>query len=93
MTDVQKSELWQRWRNGESISDISRALAADRRYLSAVAVVSGALESAGDFVSATNISALLQTRASARLGTNLRKSLNHNDAKRADLGTKWKIRG
>ena len=26
MTNVQKSELWQRWRNGESITDISRAL-------------------------------------------------------------------
>ena len=31
MTDVQKSELWQRWRNGESIIDISRALAAERK--------------------------------------------------------------
>ncbi len=31
MTDVQKSELWQRWRGGESIVDISRALAADRK--------------------------------------------------------------
>ncbi|MFV1998697.1 MAG: IS30 family transposase [Acidiferrobacterales bacterium] len=31
MTDVQKSELWQRWRDGESIIDISRALAADRK--------------------------------------------------------------
>ena len=31
MSDVQKSELWQRWRKGESIIDISRALAADRK--------------------------------------------------------------
>jgi IS30 family transposase len=31
MTDVQKSELWQRWRNGESIVDISRALARERK--------------------------------------------------------------
>jgi len=31
MTDVQKSELWRRWRNGASIIDISRALAADRK--------------------------------------------------------------
>ena len=31
MTDVQKSKLWQRWRNGESIIEISRALAADRK--------------------------------------------------------------
>ena len=31
MTDVQKSELWQRWRNGESIIEVSRALAADRK--------------------------------------------------------------
>jgi hypothetical protein len=26
MTDVQKSELWQRWRNGASIIDVSRAI-------------------------------------------------------------------
>jgi len=26
MTEVQKSELWHRWRDGESIVDISRAL-------------------------------------------------------------------
>ena len=26
MTDVQKSEIWQRWRSGEPITDISRAL-------------------------------------------------------------------
>ena len=31
MTDVQKSELWQRWRSGESIIEVSRALAADRK--------------------------------------------------------------
>jgi IS30 family transposase len=31
MTDVQKSGLWQRWRSGESIIEISRALAADRK--------------------------------------------------------------
>jgi len=31
ITDVQKSELWQRWRNGESIIEVSRALAADRK--------------------------------------------------------------
>jgi len=31
MTDVQKTELWQRWRNGESIIEVSRALAADRK--------------------------------------------------------------
>ena len=36
MTDVQKSELWQRWRNGESIIEISRALAADRKAVSRV---------------------------------------------------------
>ena len=30
MTNVQKSELWQRWRNGESITDISRALGSFR---------------------------------------------------------------
>jgi IS30 family transposase len=30
MTDVQKSELWQRWRKGESITDISRALGSFR---------------------------------------------------------------
>ena len=28
MTDVQKAELWHRWRNGESIHDISRAIGA-----------------------------------------------------------------
>jgi IS30 family transposase len=31
MTEVQKSALWQHWRKGESIIDISRALAADRK--------------------------------------------------------------
>jgi len=31
MTDVRKSELWQRWRTGESTIDINRALAADRK--------------------------------------------------------------
>lgn len=31
MTDVQKSKFWQRWRKGESIIEISRALAADRK--------------------------------------------------------------
>ena len=36
MTDVQKSELWQRWRNGESIIEISRAIAADRKAVSRV---------------------------------------------------------
>lgn len=30
MTNVQKSELWQRWRKGESITDISRALGSYR---------------------------------------------------------------
>ena len=36
MTDVQKSELWQRWRNGESITDISRAIGSFRTSVSSV---------------------------------------------------------
>jgi IS30 family transposase len=36
MTDVQKSELWQRWRSGESITDISRALGTFRTSVSYV---------------------------------------------------------
>ena len=30
-TGIQKTELWKRWRSGESINEISRALAADRK--------------------------------------------------------------
>ena len=36
MTDVQKGELWQRWRKGESITDISRALGSFRTSVSYV---------------------------------------------------------
>jgi len=36
MTNVQKSELWQRWRKGESITDISRALGIFRTSVSYV---------------------------------------------------------
>ena len=36
MTDVQKAELWHRWRNGESIHDISRAIG---EYRSAIHTV------------------------------------------------------
>ena len=36
MTAVQKSELWRRWRRGESIIDISRAVAASRQSVSGV---------------------------------------------------------
>jgi len=36
MTDVQKSELWRRWRNSESITDISRALGSFRTSVSYV---------------------------------------------------------
>ena len=36
MTDVQKSELWHRWRKGESITDISRALGSFRTSVSYV---------------------------------------------------------
>lgn len=36
MTNVQKSELWQRWRNGESITDISRALGSFRTLVAYV---------------------------------------------------------
>ena len=36
MTDFQKGELWQRWRKGESITDISRALGTFRTSISYV---------------------------------------------------------
>ena len=36
MTDVQKGELWQRWRNGESITDISHAIGSFRTSVSYV---------------------------------------------------------
>jgi len=36
MTDAQKEELWQRWRNGESITDISHAIGTFRTSASHV---------------------------------------------------------
>ena len=36
MTEVQKGELWHRWRKGESITDISRALGSFRTSVSDV---------------------------------------------------------
>jgi len=36
MTDAQKGELWQRWRKGESITDISRALGKFRTSVASV---------------------------------------------------------
>jgi hypothetical protein len=58
MTDVQKSELWQRWRNGESITEISRALGSFRTSVADV------LRRHGGFAPAVHLSCAMNSNGS-----------------------------
>jgi len=48
LSDSQKSELWQRWKAGESLSDIGRALGKHAASLFGVSPRAGSFPQSGD---------------------------------------------
>ena len=48
LSDSQKSELWQRWKAGESLSDIGRALGKHAASIFGVVVAKGGISSRGN---------------------------------------------